>query len=186
MAKTSNNIFVRGMSGSVGDQFVIRTTRYGQTIISNMPTFDPDREFTTLQKAHQQAFREATAYAKSSKKQAVYMEKVKGTPRTTYNLAISDWFGKPEVLEINTSGWTGEAGQTIRIKAQDNIHVASVTVTIGDAGGQVFEQGEAARSDGLWWVYTAMNPAALTPETRVTAVVKDLPGNRSDRVWEKR
>ncbi len=38
MAKVNNNIFVRGLSGSLGDQFVIRKGRGGETIVSNMPS----------------------------------------------------------------------------------------------------------------------------------------------------
>jgi hypothetical protein len=39
MAKVRNNIFVRGLSGSVGDQFVVKQDKNGRTIISNVPTF---------------------------------------------------------------------------------------------------------------------------------------------------
>jgi len=60
MAEVFNNIFVRGLTGAVGDQFVIRRTRSGKTIIANKPRFDENREFTPAQKAHQNAFREAT------------------------------------------------------------------------------------------------------------------------------
>jgi hypothetical protein len=49
MARVHNNIFVRGLSGAVGDQFVIRRTRSGKTIIANKPTFDENREFTESQ-----------------------------------------------------------------------------------------------------------------------------------------
>jgi hypothetical protein len=71
MAKVRNNIFVRGLSGAVGDQFVIKTTRSGKTIIANMPTFGEDRIFSEAQTSHQSAFREASAYARSSKTQPV-------------------------------------------------------------------------------------------------------------------
>jgi len=46
MAKIRKNLLIRGLTGSVGDQFVIKTTRSGKTIISNKPEFDDDREFT--------------------------------------------------------------------------------------------------------------------------------------------
>jgi hypothetical protein len=177
MAQVYNNIFVRGLTGAVGDQFVIRRTRSGRTIIANKPTFDPNREFSKSQKSHQEAFREAAAYAKSAKTQPLYVEKAKAINSTAYNVAISDWFGKPEVLEIDASNWTGEIGQTIRVKAQDNVQVASVRVMIDDVHGTTLEQGEAVQSDGLWWSYTTTSQVSLTPSPRVIATVRDLPGN---------
>jgi hypothetical protein len=177
MAQVYNNIFVRGLTGAVGDQFVIRRTRSGRTIIANKPTFDPNREFSKSQKSHQEAFREAAAYAKSAKTQPLYVEKAKAINSTPYNVAISDWFGKPEVLEIDASNWTGEIGQTIRVKAQDNVQVASVRVMIDDAHGTTLEQGEALQSDGLWWSYNTTSRVSLTPAPRVIATVRDLPGN---------
>jgi hypothetical protein len=46
MAKVRNNIMVRGLSGAVGEQFVIRKDKAGRTIISNIPTFDEKRQFS--------------------------------------------------------------------------------------------------------------------------------------------
>src|SRR5687768_11530420 len=116
MARIKNNIFVRGLTGSVGDQFVIRQDRAGRTIIANKPMFDDNREFTPTQKTQQEAFRQATTYAKFAKEQEIYIAKAAGTPMTAYNVAVADWFREPQVLEIDTRGWTGEMGQTIRIK----------------------------------------------------------------------
>src|SRR5689334_22004183 len=132
MAQVHNNIFVRGLSGAVGDQFVIRRTRSGKTIVANKPRFDPDREFSPAQTSHQQKFREASAYARSSKRLPVYVERARALNSTSYNMAISDWFGKPEILGIEASGWTGGIGQEIRIRAQDNVGVVSVSVAIED------------------------------------------------------
>ncbi len=177
MAKVRNNIFVRGLSGAVGDQFVIKTTRSGKTIVANMPTFDEDREFSEAQKSHQSAFREASAYARSSKTQPVYVERAKVTNSIPYNVAISDWFGKPQVLEIDVKDWTGQGGQQIRVRAQDNIHIASVHITIEDNDGTRFEEGEALQTDGLWWTYTTTSTVSRAAPRRVIAVARDLPGN---------
>jgi hypothetical protein len=179
MAQVFNNIFVRGLTGAVGDQFVIRRTRSGRTIVANKPKFDPNREFSKSQKSHQEAFRQAAAYARSAKTQPLYVEKAKAMNSIAYNVAISDWFGKPEVLDIDASNWTGEIGQIIRVKAQDNVKVASVRVVIGNGDGTVSEQGEAVQSttDGSWWIYTTTTLVARTLAVRVEATAKDLPGN---------
>jgi hypothetical protein len=182
MAKVRNNIFVRGLSGAVGDQFVIKTTRSGKTIVANMPTFDADREFSEAQTSHQSAFREASAYAKSAKTQPVYVERAKATNSIPYNVAISDWFGKPQVLEIDVRDWSGQVGQQIRVRAQDNIQVASVQISIEDNDGTLFEAGEAVQGDGLWWTYTTTSTVSQAAPRRVIAVVRDLPGNTSSQM----
>src|SRR5215213_1871804 len=105
MAKVYNNIFVRGLTGAVGDQFVIRKTKSGRTIIANKPMFDENREFTEAQQEQQKAFRKATVYAKVARTQPIYVERAKGTDQTPYNLAVADWFGRPKVLGIITGDW---------------------------------------------------------------------------------
>ena len=181
MAKTFNNIFVRGLTGSVGDQFVIRKTRTGRTIIANKPTFDSDREFTASQKAQHDAFRQATTYAKFAKNEPVYVEKAKGTTTTAYNLAVADWFREPKVLDINISNWTGQIGQEIRVRADDDTLVTRVHVMIraSNSSPDVLEEGEAVRSmtDGLLWVYTTTTAISMNPGTRLDAMAYDMPGN---------
>ena len=178
MAQVYNNIFVRGLTGSVGDQFVIRKTKSGRTIIANKPMFDESREFTENQMAQQEAFRMAIVYAKSAKNQPLYKELAKGTDASAYNLAVSDWFGQPEVLEIDTNGWTGQSGHTIHIKAQDDTKVTRVSVIIHN-NGTVLEQGEAVPSeyDGLMWSYTTTTDINSAPGVLLDANAYDLPGN---------
>jgi hypothetical protein len=106
VAKVFNNIFIRGLTGSLGEQFVIRKTRSGQTIIANKPTFDENRVFNEEQLAHQEAFRQATIYAKAAKDQPIYINKAQGTAQTAYNLAVADWFRKPQVIEIDARDWS--------------------------------------------------------------------------------
>lgn len=178
MARVHNNIFVRGLTGSVGDQFVIRKTRSGKTIIANKPAFDENREFTAPQKAQQDAFKKAIGYAKGAKTQPMYVELAKGTDASAFNLAMADWFSHPEILEVNTDGWTGGIGHTIRIRAQEDIQVTSVRVVIHQ-DGNILEQGEAAPSetDGLLWTYVTTTNLMGTPNLQLDANAFDLPGN---------
>lgn len=183
MAKVSNNIFVRGLSGSLGDQFIIRKGRGGTTVITNKPTFASDRTFNEAQLAHQDAFRMAIAYAKSARTQEVYATKVEGTDQTAFNAAVADYFGSPEVLEIDVQGWDGSIGHVILIKAQDDTHVATVQVAITNGNGTTFEQGQAMRGDGLWWKYTTTTQVSGDP-IHVIATAKDLPGNDHQLTWQ--
>ena len=184
MAKIFNNIFVRGLTGAVGDQFVMRQTRDGETIISNKPRFRAGREFTEQQKEHQKAFRDATTYAKSAKDQPAYQEQAALTRKSAYNIAVKDWFGKPEVLEIDTSEWTGKVGETIHVRAQDNIGVARVYLQIDNGNGTTFEQGPAEQGHDLWWRYTTTTAVSLASAPRIVAIARDLPGHTSELVWQ--
>jgi hypothetical protein len=175
MAKVRNNIMVRGLSGAVGEQFVIRKDKAGRTIVGNIPTFDENRQFSEAQVAHHEAFKDAAAYGKSAKGQDIYAVKAEGTPLTPYNVAVADWFHPPEVKDIDLSGWNGQAGQTIRVKAIDDVQVKQVTVVITDETGAVLEQGAAISGNDGWWNYTTTKAASGTP--KVIASAQDLPGH---------
>src|SRR6185369_10995464 len=148
MAKVRNNIFVRGLSGSLGDQFVVKKNKAGGTIVSVSPTFDENRTFSDAQKQQQERFRDAVSYGKESKTNEKYAEKAAATARTPYNVAVADFFHAPEVSEIDVSGWHGAAGQPIRIRAVDDVQVTQVNVVITDAAGTVLEQGPATEAEG--------------------------------------
>lgn len=176
MAKAQRNAVIQGTSGALGDQLVTRRDKAGRTTLMKKPTFSDDREFSRAQKGQQGSFREAMLYAKSAvKREPIYAELAEGTPRTAYNIAISDWFHPPEVRAIDLSGWTGQAGESIRIKAEDDVMVVRVTVAIVDGEDEVIEQGEAEQVDGVWWVYTTTR--AALGSARVIGVAEDLAGH---------
>lgn len=183
MAKVRSNIIIQGLSGMLGNQLVIKQDKAGRTIVSVRPTFDENREFTEEQKAHQEAFKEATAYAKDAKGEAVYAEKAEGTPMTSYNVAVADWFHPPEITEVDLSAWTGQIGETIRVKAVDDVKVEQVTIVITDEADAVLEQGAATQAVGLWWEYTTTAEASGNP--KVVAAAMDLPGHIDEVVQQK-
>ena len=92
----------------------------------------------------------AANYAKFAQTHPLYEQKVLGTDLSAYNMAVADFFIQPEVLDIDISNLRGQAGETIHIKAQDNVLVVNVQVVIRQ-GTAVLEEGEAIQSeaDGL-------------------------------------
>ena len=183
MAKSLNNIVMHGASGKLGNQIVFRQGKGGQTIIAVKPT--PTRDFNPAQQAHQEDFRHAIAYAKSAKDETIYITKAQGTTMSAFNAAVADWFNKPQVLEINIDGWTGDPGQTIRVKAQDDTSVTKVHVQIVDVDGNIFEEGDAVQADGLWWDYTTTSTVDRPVASNVVkATAHDLPGNNHMLLWE--
>ncbi len=175
MATVRNNIVIKGLSGSLGDQLVIKNDKAGRTIVAVKPEFNPNYAFSEAQMAVQEKFREATVYAKTVKGDEIYVNKANGSVQSPYNVAIADWFHAPEILELDASAWNGAPGQVIRIKAMDDVQVTQVSVAITDGAGTVSEQGQAVRSDGLWWNYTTTATAPEGP--RIVATARDLPGH---------
>jgi hypothetical protein len=175
MAKVNGNLFMDRLSGSLGDQFIAKRGRGGRTIICKKPTFREDRKFSPAQLARQQAFREAAAYARTQKLNPLYLEKARGTGKCSYNVAIGDYLHPPEILEIDLSGWVNGDGGTIRVRAQDDVRVEGVKVTVSDETGALLEEGQAQDMGALWWEYSTGQ--AAVNNMRVTAAVRDLPGH---------
>jgi len=148
--------------------------------VSVKPSFNESRQFSEAQIAQQEAFREATAYAKTAKDEAVYAEKAQGTPKSTYNVAVADWLHPPEIIDVDLTGWSGQIGEEIRIKAINDVQVTQVTVLITDEADAILEQGAAIQDDGLWWVYTTTAEASGNPKVIVSA--QDLPGHIAEVV----
>ena len=166
MANLNNPMIARGV------------TRSGKIVVADKPLFDDHRLRIHGKGSHREALREAITFANFVETHEVYIHKAMELGTTPYNLAITDWFGSPKVLEIDVDDWTGEIGQAIRVKARDNVMVARVSVVIRDLDETVLETGEAAPSteDG-WWNYTTQSQINMTPFPTVEAIAEDLPGN---------
>jgi hypothetical protein len=183
MALVRQNIVMQGLSGTLGEQLVIKVAKGGRTIVSVKPTFDENRAFSAAQQEQQQAFREAVAYAKEQKDNQIYIAKAEGTSKNAYNLAMADWFHAPEILEINLDGWSGEAGQVLRIRVQDDVQVQHVEVMIMDEADTLLEQGSAVDVGALWWEYTTTGTASGNPKVVVAAL--DIPEHMTQVTEQK-
>jgi hypothetical protein len=176
MAKVRLNALLESIRGQIGEDLVLKRGRDGQIILSRKPTFPEDREFSPAQRAHQARFRAAAAYAKAAARQEpIYAELARKRRQTAYNVALSDWFHPPKIVVVDRTGWTGQAGQEIRVLAEDDVAVRRVEVEIL-AGNQRLEAGEARPERGPWWVYRT---TADCPPVGVRLVVRaeDLPGH---------
>lgn len=163
MAKVELNSALRGLSGTIG-KMVFRQMRDGSTIASGKPDFR-SRKFSKGQLTHQSRFQEAVRYARgAAKTNPIYAELAKGTTKTAYNIALSDWFNPPVISNIK---W--QAGM-IRVEASDNVLVTKVVLTILDEQEKVLEKGDAILIKGLWEYI----PAA---HGRVIVEAYDLAGN---------
>lgn len=182
MANARHTLLVHDLTRAVQDQFIIRSTRSGRTLIADRPMFDSDRESIQTGGSPQDVFRRAATYAMFAQDQPIYAQKVTGTPLSAYHLAAADALGTPQVLGIDIRGWTGRAGQAIRIRARDNVMVVSVRLVIraNHDSQAALEGGEAVQSqaDSQLWTYTTTTDLPKRPGLCLDALAFDLPGNR--------
>lgn len=168
MAKVRMNHLMKALSGSIGG-LVFRQMPDGSVLVSKAPDFS-SRKFSKGQKEHQKRFQEASAYARSAAKtKPIYAELAKGTMKTAYNLALSDWFNPPMIHQVL------QRNGKIFVEASDNVMVAKVVVTILDEEGKAVEKGEGIRGEGDWWEYLPK-----TVGKRITAEAWDLAGNMTN------
>jgi hypothetical protein len=148
----------------------------GRTIWSQVPHSSAQTP-SEKQQEHRRRFREAIRYAQeAARTMPIYAELAAKSPmRTACNIATTDWFHPPEIVEVDLSGWTSRAGEPIRVQAVDDVQVKQVSVAITDEKDVVLEQGAATLGEGEWWLYRTTVPARGNPKVRVTA--EDLPGN---------
>jgi hypothetical protein len=172
MAKVKRNMIVRGISGIVGKELVFRQMKDGSTIVSAKPDFSK-RVLSEEQLTHQNRFQQAAVYARAAAKtNPVYAELARGTTKTAYNIALSDWFHPPVIHEVRREK------DCIRVRATDDVLVSRVVVVVVDERGKIVEKGEGtrcqvsgARSPDDWWEY------ATAAEGRVRVEAWDLAGD---------
>lgn len=178
--KTEKNIVVRYASGMVGDQLVAREWK-GIPYLANAPSYPEDRKFSEKQIAHQERFLDATAYGKQAilKEELLelYAKEAENAPLTPYNVAIRDFLRPPKVRDIDVTGYSGQPGDEIVVRAVDDVEVVGVHVVVIN-NGDVVEEGDAVRDEfnATLWRYTAQETNGVEG-TIVRALAADIPGN---------
>lgn len=180
MTRLKVNPIIEQMSGKMGD---LVFKRYGDDVIIARAPDMSQRQFTPGQLAAQERFRKAAQYGKLALAQpetrARYEAAADESGSPLFALAVADYFKAPVVDELNVSGYTGQAGETIVVLAHDDFEVAGVTVSIHRADGQAVESGAAVQNppDSGRWVYTTREMAAGISGATITATASDWPGN---------
>jgi len=169
MAKADKNKFVASLRGSLGG-LVIRQMPDGTVIVSTAPHYrGKKRKSSKKQKEHQSRFKIATVYARrAAKAHPIYAELARGTVKSPYNFALSDWWHAPVIQRLE------QREGRILVEATDNVMVAKVRITVLGGEGQVLETGDATRAEGDCWEY-----ACHTQGKRIQASAWDLAGNET-------
>jgi hypothetical protein len=110
----------------------------------------------------------------------------KGMP--LFAFTVADFFNAPSINEVDLSTYTGQAGDLIKIKAEDDFGVASIHVMVSNAEiGASVETGyavETAAGSGLW-VYTATVSVPAGSQVNFNVVATDYPGGTAFEIQSK-
>ena len=188
MTRLKVNPIIEGMSGKMGE---LVFKRYGdEVIIARAPDMS-QRTFSPGQLAAQERFRKAAQYGKLAlaepASRAAYEAAAQAAGTPVFALTVADFFKAPSVDELNVSGYTGKAGESIVVLAHDDFEVVAVTVNIKDAGGQATESGAAIQTppESGRWVYTTKQAVASLTGVVITATASDRPGNMGTKTEKK-
>ncbi|MFA5330716.1 MAG: hypothetical protein WC384_23185 [Prolixibacteraceae bacterium] len=178
MAK-SKSLLTAGLRGTVGGTLVFRKVN-GETVVSAAPEMG-SKEPSEKQKVQRGRFRLASLYAKrvaadpESLAEYLLAAKKKGLPNVR-SLIIADYFRVPEILSFQIN--TKPEGSLLETIVVDYMRVKSVTVSLKNPDGSVFETGNGIQGvDNQTWTYLIQDAAKLVAGVCVDINATDLPGN---------
>jgi hypothetical protein len=110
---------------------------------------------------------------------AVYTALARLLRRQPFRVCLSDALKPPEIQDVSLSGYTGKPGETIAVKAVDNVEVVEVRLRIVRLDGTLIEEGKATRLVAQTgdWTYLAQSEVASGETVVVEITAVDLPGN---------
>ncbi|MBC8110837.1 MAG: hypothetical protein H7Y04_07240 [Verrucomicrobia bacterium] len=182
MLPTNNIIFWKTDSEERQEAIIFR--RKVDTILENEKTVAS--ELNNEQEKYQLHLQHATIYAKTQMlnrdAKAMYESKVPNENHTAYTVAVADFLNAPDIHEIDLLLYSGEAGDTIRVKVTDDFKVLFVKVVIMGHDGNILESGDALQEgDSPDWIYTATQHNTDFDGGKILIQASDLPGNISQK-----
>jgi hypothetical protein len=174
MATIQNELVIIGLSGKMGKQLAICRNHDGQAEICASPSPPNHDGHCDAPDSHHQQLYEALLYSRTAP--AVSCDEiVKARPKLTTQALAADVIHAPEIHGVDLSKYTGQAGDTIRITAGDDVRVASVGLLIVTDEGVLVEQGAARVSDQNPYIWTYVATAnALSRFVKIVVDVADI------------
>ena len=170
---------VAGFSGAMGEMVFADNEKKNRTVAYMKTHYDP----TEAQRNHRARFAECARRAEAALTdpathafyQAIAMER----DSTAQVVALTDFLVLPNFMPLSLSNYRGQVGDTITIRATDDIGLAGVDVKISAQDGTLIEQGKATE-DGVRtgkWIYTATQSVALGTDIFIEVKGVDHAGN---------
>jgi len=187
MAKVVLNPALQVLSGDIAG-FEYRRQNDGSVVVAKKKLLDPNRELPESQQQQIRKFKEASARYNRLMEQAdtrtAYETLLaeRGMEKRLRAIVIGDILKAPVVSTIDLSGYQGGPGESIRIIAEDNVGVSSLSLVIYDVtANSKVESSELdiSKVAGMVeWVYTTINSLAEGHEVEVRVTAYDLSGNK--------
>jgi hypothetical protein len=183
MAKRRINPAAVDIIGKIGN--LVHYNRNGKPLVRSTPI--REEPFTAAELDNQHRFRLAQLFAEAvltvPRQRARYEQAAAGLDASAQNIAVSDFFHPPIVAEVDLSGYTGRAGEFIRIRAEEGrIGAAEVRVRIAGRAEALLEEGTASMAtDGVTWWYAAQRDIDPDQPLWITVTAIDQPGNRTTK-----
>ena len=183
MAKRRVNPSIGGITGKIGD--LVHYERNGKALVRRTPV--REKPFREAELHNQSRFKLAQSFAKAVLKDprqcARYKQAAKGLDASAQNIAVSDFYHAPVVVEVDLSRYTGRAGEFIRLQVEEGrIGAAEVRVAIRDRAEVLLEEGEAwVELDQVTWWYVAQKDLGPDQLLWITVTAIDQPQNRTTK-----
>ncbi len=179
MSNSNGNVITRGLHGKFGDQVVFRV-KNGNSITANVPNIKQSKPVGGQAEVRER-FRMAAQWAKKVLTDPVQLAAYKAKAKnnmTAFSTAVADFLCPPKVTGIDTSGYSGHAGDIIAVNASDNFNIKEVSVMLCRADGTLIEKGACQADDsGNGWNYTCEKDNDTPGGMKITAVAIDNPGH---------
>lgn len=188
MAKIKVNPILEQIRGQIGD---LVFKRYGDRVILSRKPDMEGRPATEAQVAAREQFRQAAVYGKmvmaDPEAKAIYDKAAASKGQPVFSLTVADFFNAPSVDEVDLSGFSGQVGDFIRIRAHDDFEVVGVHVLIEAQDGQVIESGDAVETSAQSgrWTYATTQAVATGTTVRICVTAQDRPGGKGEAKQEK-
>lgn len=102
--------------------------------------------------------------------------------RSPYAVAVADYLNAPNITNVDFSGYHGQVGDVILVKATDDFAVHRVHVLIQNPDGGIVEEGDAgADPDGTTFRYVATAHNGSLAGDKITVTATDHPGNEATK-----
>lgn len=180
MAKVTNNIFIRNLSGTIGKRMNVYDLN-GQTVVREAKK-KGNTKFTEAQIALQDKFSDAVCFAKDVLEDPdlrFYYQSLAQSGQNAYNMAMKDAMGFPELTEVDYKAYDGNPGDKILIRSRGIFRICEIHVAIFNEAGMLIEEGYATEErTPMVWVYRATKELNSN-NAKVIVTAENIPGNKT-------
>lgn len=165
---------IAGFSGAMDEMVFKDYKKKGKTIVHMKKHHEPTEAQLLVRERLSEAALSAKVTLEDPAKREFYQMIAKERDIPAFLAAISDHLSMPVIKSLNLSDYHGQVGESIQIRAEQYIGLASVNVELLGMDGTLLENGrsfEAATRTGLW-VY--MGQTNIPAGTEITIRVRGV------------